>query len=260
MSFPGADAPSKRALSSPTWLNAADGIERGLLEDGHRVWGFVVYRCYNSRKTTSSSIASPDAEYTAENAAVAAADDDDNDDDILWSRLLATLARCARRSLEVYNGLDLLDSLRMTVIEDRDGTLEGATSAVVRTHFAAWCDDGAVVQEQGDGVTAGLSQRYRYCIWVDDEALESFRLNDEESNNDADEDDIFVNLVWKDWEPSRPDPREPPVEPPLEGSRRPDVGWMRVAVNSIPVVMYELLRDQNSWYGEYRRPPEIICR
>jgi hypothetical protein len=117
-----------------------------------------------------------------------------------------------------------------------------------------------VAQEEGDGVTAGLSQRYRYCIWVDDDALKSFRLDGDDNGEDVDEDEIFVNLVWKEWEPSGPDPREQPMEPPVEGSTRPDVGWMRVAVGSVPVVMYELLRDQNSWYGEYRRPPEVVCR
>lgn len=26
------------------------------------------------------------------------------------------------------------------------------------------------------------------------------------------------------------------------------------------VKMYDLLREQNAWYSEYRHPPEVVCR
>jgi hypothetical protein len=68
--------------------------------------------------------------------------------------------------------------------------------------------------------------------------------------------DGFVNLIWKDWEPSRPDPREE-VEEPIEGCTQHKVGWMRVAYQDVMVGMYYYLRDWNDWYSEYRRPPEV---
>jgi hypothetical protein len=72
--------------------------------------------------------------------------------------------------LEIYNGLDMMDSLSITVFEDRS-ILDGAsTSVVVREHFKQWAAT-APQQEQGTG--PALSQRYRYCVQVDAVALES---------------------------------------------------------------------------------------
>jgi hypothetical protein len=37
--------PSQRTPELPTNHNTADHIERYLQTDGHRTWGFVIYRC-----------------------------------------------------------------------------------------------------------------------------------------------------------------------------------------------------------------------
>ena len=68
--------------------------------------------------------------------------------------------------------------------------------------------------------------------------------------------DGFVNLIWKDWEPSTPDPREG-VEEPIEGCTQHKVGWMKVDYKDVMVGMYYYLRDWNDWYAEYRRPAEV---
>ena len=63
----------------------------------------------------------------------------------------------------------------------------------------------------------------------------------------------WVNLVWKDWVPTD---EEGEGEKPLEDNVG---GWMRVAYQSVIVDIYALLRDWNSWYIEYRRPPAVAC-
>src|SRR5436305_4047404 len=131
---------SRRTPQYSTNLNNADNIERYLQEDGHRTWGFVIYRCTY-----------------------------DSDDD--WNKFMEHLRHHIRQALEVYNGLDMMDSLSLTVIEDRS-ILDDASTSFVREHFKQWAAT-APEQEQGEGIGPGLSQRYRYCIQVDDAALES---------------------------------------------------------------------------------------
>jgi len=210
---------SRRTPQYSTHNNDADNIERYLQEDGHRTWGFVIYRCtYES------------------------------DDD--WDRFMELLRDAIRRTLEILNGLDMMDSLSITVFEDRS-ILDDASTSFVREHFKQWAAT-APQQEQGTG--PALSQRYRYCIQVDAVALESVIQDAPESHIIS---DGFVNLIWKDWEPSRPDPREE-VEEPIEGCTQHEVGWMMVGYQFVVVCMYCYLRDWNDFYREYRRPPEVV--
>ena len=37
--------PSQREPDRETAFNNADNIERQLQEDGHKIWGWVIYRC-----------------------------------------------------------------------------------------------------------------------------------------------------------------------------------------------------------------------
>lgn len=219
---------SRRTPETPAFLNNADNIERYLQEDGHQTWGFVIYRCtYKS--------------------------------DVDWATFIARLRYRIQEALEMYNGLDMMDRLALTVIEDKL-VLDDASTAVVREHFKQWTAT-ALEQEQGavtaEGVSPvpSLAQRYRYCILVDEGSLESVvedapapPLNDATS-------DGFVVLVWKDWVPLH-NPRDH-VEEPLEGWTVHDVGWMMVAYQDVMVNMYYHLRDYDDWYTEYRRPPQV---
>jgi hypothetical protein len=199
-----------------TRFNNADNVERYLQEDGHRTWGLVIYRCTYAR-----------------------------DDD--WNKFMELLRQHIQRALKCYNGLDLMESLSLTVIED-PSTLDDASTSFVREHFKQWVTT-APEREQGEGVRPGLSQRYRYCIQVDDAALESIM-------EDEDEGDGFVNLIKLEWVPETPHPREP-VEDPIEDCTLFDVGWIMVAWKEVMVDMYHLLRDYDDWCREYRRPPEV---
>ena len=212
---------SRRTPQYSTHNNTADCIERYLQEDGHRTWGFVIYRCTY-----------------------------ENDDD--WGQFMERLRGRIRSTLEIYNGLDMMDSLSITVFEDRS-ILDNASTSVVREHFKQWAAT-APQQEQGTGPT--LSQRYRFCVQVDAVALESVIHDAPSPPQHYTISDGFVNLIWKDWEPYTPDPREE-VEELIEGFTQQQVGWMRVAYQDVMVGMYYYLRDWNAWYPEYRRPPEL---
>lgn len=207
--------------------NHADNIENFMQEDGHRVWGLVVYRCtYGS--------------------------------DADWAEFMTRLRTTIDGTLEFDNGLDLLDSLRLTVFEDRD-TLDGASTMVVRGKFREWAETAAQ-QEQGTG--AALSQRYRFCVMVDGAALESVLRNDLYSEN------AFFKLVYGAWDPSQQDEvdgyededdeelEEDGLEP-LEGCILDDIGWMRVSFDNM-VRIYCFMRGSDAWIINYFRPPQIM--
>ncbi|KKK16818.1 hypothetical protein ARAM_005493 [Aspergillus rambellii] len=75
--------------------NPADVIENNMLTWGYRTWGLVIYRCtYKS--------------------------------DADWEEFMSRLLYQVRSTLEVYDGLDMLDSFRPTVMGDKT-RFDGAT-------------------------------------------------------------------------------------------------------------------------------------
>ena len=220
-SLPPPSSPSPRTPQYSTHNNNADNIERHLHEDSHTKWGFIIYRC------TYAS-------------------------DADWAEFMDRLRHRTSSALETYNGLDMLDGLLpFTVIEDRQ-TLDNATTATVRDHFKRWVTS-APQEEQSQNASAGLSQRYRYCVQVDQVALEAV-VRDAPAPPAVDASRKgWVNLVWRDWVPTD---EEGEGEEPLEGNVG---GSMRVAYQSVILDMYALLRDLNSWLVEYRRPPAVVC-
>lgn len=158
---------------------------------------------------------------------------------------MGLLQRRIRSALEYYNRLDMMDSLGLTIIEDRS-TFDDASTSFVREHFKQWVATAPNIK-QGEGIGPGQSQRYRYCIQVDDQALESII---------EDENDGYVNLIQKDWELHTADAREP-AEDPIEDHTLHDIGWMFVDYQDVMVDMYYLLRVLHTWYLEYRRHPKV---
>ena len=221
--------PSPRKPQMSTRSNTADNIERHLQSDGHQIWGLVIYRCtYGS---------SPD-----------------------WEEFLRRLQHYDRRMLERFNGLDLLDSLRITVFDDQS-VFDNASTSFIRDHFKQWAAT-APQQEQGTGPVN--AQRYQICIQVNEESLASIISRPPPEEYPGLYDRGYVNVIYKDWEPEQPDSDdsdefdEEPWEP-LEECTLYEVGWMRVRYSSGMVGMYYYLRDPVvSWDGEYRRPPEIV--
>lgn len=86
-------------------FNTADQIQDQLHDDGHRVWGFVVYRCTYG-------------------------------DDAAWQTFLERIHASIRQKMEFYHGLDLLgeDCFKLTVHDDAS-KFDGASVQNVREHF-----------------------------------------------------------------------------------------------------------------------------
>lgn len=211
---------SQRTPQRPTILNNADKVERYLNKDGHRIWGWVVYRCtYES----------------------------DSD----WEQFMQRLRYYIRDTLNFDNGLDLMPSLNFHVFDD-PALFNGANASTVRQHFRQWAAT-APEQEQGAEVGARESQRYEYCIQVDITALRS--IIDGPAPPEDNLSDAFVNLIRGEWDSGYD---EDDVEhEPIEGCTDYDVGWMRIRYNCLMVDWYCRFRGSECWHIEYRRPPEV---
>ncbi|KAF7163908.1 hypothetical protein CNMCM6106_000680 [Aspergillus hiratsukae] len=159
--------------------------------------------------------------------------------------------------MEFYCGLDMLERLTLTVFDDQS-TFDGATTSFVREHFKKWAAT-APQEEQGTG--PGNAQRYRYCIQVTDESLDSIIQKAPPPEEEIINREGFVNIIDASWEPySQWDGGEriEDDEEPLEGCTLLDVGWMRVRYDGVMTGSYYYLRNQGAWDHEYRRPPEIV--
>ena len=77
--------------------NAADLIERQLQHDGHRAWGFVVYRTIY-------------------------------DNDVDWTEFLRRLRFQMEDKFNCFNGRDILEKFTLTVLEDRS-LFDGASTS-----------------------------------------------------------------------------------------------------------------------------------
>ena len=89
---------------------------------------------------------------------------------------------------------------------------------------------------------AAESQRYRYCIHIDAEALESVVQHARAPPQPEARGPGFVNIVSRHWEPDTSDLTREGAEP-VEGSELQDVGWMKVGYQCVMVDFYVLLRD-----------------
>ncbi|KAL2808973.1 hypothetical protein BJX63DRAFT_407186 [Aspergillus granulosus] len=160
--------------SNPLGLRAADNDPRRkiLEEDGHRIWGLVLYR--STYKSTAD-----------------------------WAEFMRRLQFRTQEFIEIGHPPDLINSFRLTVMEDQ-AAFDGATTSIIREHFKQWTET-AVEEEQGVGVRPRDAQRYQYCLQVDEDALETVvrqtpGLEYSRYLNEAG----YVRLINKDWEPYDP--------------------------------------------------------
>ncbi|KAE8383973.1 hypothetical protein BDV23DRAFT_177414 [Aspergillus alliaceus] len=215
-----------------TFLNQADELERLLQKNGFKIWGFVIYRCtYQS----------------------------DSD----WEKFMARFLHHVTKSLEFYNGLDLLDSFAPTVFEDR--SFNGVSTAFLRKHFQEWAVTAPEKEQGVDNTCFPESGRYRFFIMVDQEALESvLGAPDLEDSNKYG----FVRLVNGFWEPQELDEDELAAYgvssqselkqyEPVEGCTLEDVGWMKVLYDEAETWAFLHVCDTFDWLTYYKRPPGI---
>jgi hypothetical protein len=223
----------------------ADDIQHALIADGHRIWGFVVYRCTY-----------------------------DNDAD--WQLCMQRIRDYIGPSVKTSDGQDLLDErFKPTVMEDKN-KFDGASTSIIRRHFRDWCVH-AVDEEQGSTEEierrrqetvpwcGSLAVRYRFCLQIDAASLKSIV----EVKPDA-----WVNLFrddWKlkqamagqlgddlDWDQGDFTDDEDEAYPAIEGNTNEDVGWMMVDYRCLMPTYYSYLRDPNDWNLTYTRPPYVV--
>ena len=98
------ESPSQRNPNILWHDNAADQIiEQQMQNDGHRIWGFVIYRSvYNNQ---------PD-----------------------WTEFLRRLRFQMEDMFEYYNGRDILDKFSLTILENYS-LFNDASADVIRRHF-----------------------------------------------------------------------------------------------------------------------------
>lgn len=218
---------SKRTPGYLLGFNEADLIEINMQDDGFKCWGIAIYR------TTYKS---------------------DSD----WEEFLRRFLGQVRRRLEYYEGLDMWDSFRPTVIEDKS-LFDGATPAQIRDAFHEWARTACETEQ---GVTYDRAQwahgaRYRLCILVDEDALRSV-LDIPEDELDELNTTGFVVMIDGRWTPEIPEEEEGDFEyEPLYGCTRQDVGWMKVHYDRAQIVASTTMRYEADWDLEYRRPPAI---
>jgi hypothetical protein len=224
--------PSPRRPDVMTRSNYADEIERQLQEDGHRTWGFVIYRtCYNN-----------------------------TDED--WAEFLKRLRWRMEWTFDYYNGRDILDLFTLTVIDDREH-LDGASTSTVRKYFRQWCITAPQSEQQqsasgGSEIRPRQSPRYRYAIQVDAASLQSVVYDAPAPPAPDPYKKGWVKLIKASWQAVLPPETLQDTYEPMGGVVQNDVGWMKVPYQQVMTEYYVLGRDRNSWVVNYRRPPFVM--
>lgn len=231
-------SPSRRQPGSEWYFNEADVIEREMQADGHRTWGYVIYR------TTYSS-----------------------EDD--WPEFLRRLRFRMEDTFNYFNGRDILKLFTLTVFSD-PSLFDGADTPTIRAYFRQWVESVFRAEQQpqdnsGDvEVRMGHSPRYQFCIQVDAAALHSV-LHDAPAPPALDATKKgWVKLISKSWIPIEEDPRARPDRPdpnvyePIEGVTERDVGWMKCPYQSVMTGYYSGEEGLNGWRTEWCRPPKVV--
>ncbi|KAJ5876172.1 uncharacterized protein N7529_001756 [Penicillium soppii] len=218
---------SKRTPGYLVNFNEADLIERNMRDDGFWYWGIVIYR------TT----------YTSESD---------------WEEFLRRFLGQVRETLEYYEGLDMWDSFRPTVMDDKS-RFDGATPAQIRDAFKEWAMTACETEQ---GVTYERAEwaygaRYRLCIIANEEAVQSVLEIPEKQLNELNTTG-FVVMINRRWVPELVEWEEDDDGyEPLYGCTQQDVGWMKVHYDRAQIVASTTMRNGSDWGLEYRRPPAI---
>ncbi|KAG9528329.1 hypothetical protein KCU93_g4480, partial [Aureobasidium melanogenum] len=215
----------------------ADMIEEGYQADGHKTWGYVIYR------TTYES-------------------------DADWADFMQRLRWWTKDTMEMFNGQNVLDRMTWTVFDDRE-RFDGADTTAIRRHFRAWVETAVQSEQQSDDappVTKGRSPRYRYCIQVDADALDSCVHGGPPPPYCRLEQAGWVKIIDKNWLPRHEDPKFAGRRPaphaydfePIDGVTEEHVGWLKCPLSAVMTEYYYMFRDLNGWSLVYQRPPEVI--
>lgn len=143
--------PPPRSLRWPghsKLFNRADMIEQQINLCNQSTWGFIVYRtAYKS--------------------------------DADWLNFIVRWNATLEHEFESHNGLDVLERMNQTVMQDRE-RFDGATTHEVREHFRAWIAENEPAQTEDRlcrsdpyNYWSTYPSRYSFIVSVDEESLES---------------------------------------------------------------------------------------
>lgn len=185
---------------------------------GQTKWGYVIYRCTY-------------------------------DDDEAWKKFIEFLKDYTHNELQEADALDLAEKLDWKVEADPQA-LDGASTDQVRDFFREWVKSNEARAEQTAPIYNPITLRQVFCVHVDAAALTSF-VNRKIINQKADIWEYgYVNLVDGSWGALPDDPEHPKDE---DG----DVGYMRVAIDSLLPSSYAYFEGRGGWYAAYEPPPYV---
>ncbi|KAF9879531.1 hypothetical protein CkaCkLH20_03074 [Colletotrichum karsti] len=209
-----------------------------MIRTGYHKWGFVIYRC-------------------------AYGDDD------LWNRYMAQLKENIHSELVRAERAEILEKyLQWDVIEDRD-SLDNASKADVRRHFAGWVSEHIANQPCESVKTPLIAERiarFRYCLYVDQKCLDTL---EQFQNSEGDfvgqiaqysRPPMVIVLVDSQWTPSRKGvPKKDRGFPPIEGTDKRNVGWLYTRALDLTSFYDELSQNYGvvDFDDFYARPPII---
>lgn len=227
---------------------------RSLFRSGLPKWGFLIYRvCY--------------------------------DDDEAWERFIAILTRVTDNWIRRSRKERLLPYLFWTKMEDR-AAFEGASKDAIREHFRNWVNTRSVERDgpgAGNPLIAEVSPRYRACLYVDKEVMESATLREYPSVTnptgfflkvggrvvliDGQYGEHYLNQPGmneydrqeiEDGDMDEEDVEEDEYDP-IEGKTEYDVGWQYVELELTATVYNRLCEYHDAWIRPhfYKRPPEV---
>jgi hypothetical protein len=144
--------------------------------------------------------------------------------------------------LRYDNALGMRKSLDCHVFEDRE-QFDGLHPYAVREHFAQWAAS-VPQQEQGESRHSARSQRYDYCIHVDQGAIQS--VISQADNLGKGNVNLTCREIFRGMGPEH-----------TAGRDQQDHCWMRIMYQDLMATWYNQFRPQGSWSAEYCIPPEI---
>ncbi|KAJ5909257.1 hypothetical protein N7495_001939 [Penicillium taxi] len=142
-----------------------------------------------------------------------------------FENFMALLVSAVPECLKFYNGLDLLDTFTLTVLEDP--SFKGATIATLREHFNQWAKTLLKEEKSIAEDYRPCTGCYRFFITVDQEAMDSGLSAPKDEDEEA-----FVRVVYAEWKPEMLDEEDiansDVYGPDIKGCTQNDVGWMKM--------------------------------
>ncbi|KAK6392156.1 hypothetical protein LTR65_003928 [Meristemomyces frigidus] len=186
-----------------------------------------------------------------------------------WSRFMERLTAHAHADLDRDPYGHLVKPLIVWNVQDNETELDGQSGTPTFDPFSIFRDWVRSVKDD-----QSLS-RYAHCIHADAEVVQSVLTGGEPGSRTPD--DIlrpkgFVNVIDLQFkeQPEQLGPEDISDDeerqehndgdegyPPIEGCKREDVGWMKVAARMLVPGAYQLLM-KNGWPVVYVRPPQVL--